>query len=85
MFAMRRDQINDTCLNAWLVECPFRPEARGGGWMASGDLLMSSPGWGRPHVICQTQEGGLSQRAASERLGIGVRQVKRLVAAVEAA
>ena len=47
--------------------------------MASGDLLMSSPGWDRSHVICQTQEGGLSQRAASERLGIGVRRLKRLV------
>ena len=47
--------------------------------MGSGELLMSSRERDRSHVIRQTQEGGLSQRAASERLRIGVRQVKRLV------
>ena len=33
----------------------------------------------RLHLIRQAQAGQLSQRAVSERLGIGVRQVKRLV------
>src|SRR5487761_2735230 len=47
--------------------------------MATGGLWMSTKERERSHVIRQTQEGHLSQRAASERLGIGVRQVKRLV------
>ena len=33
----------------------------------------------RAHVIRQTQEKQLRQREAAERLGIGVRQFKRLV------
>ena len=36
--------------------------------MASGDLLMRSPGWDRSDM---PQEGGLSQRAAPKRPGIG--------------
>lgn len=47
--------------------------------MATGGLWMSTDELERSHVIRRTQEGHLSQRAASERLGIGVRQVKRLV------
>ncbi len=47
--------------------------------MASDGLWMSTKERERSHVIRQTQEGHLSQRVASERLGVGVRQVKRLV------
>ena len=35
----------------------------------------------RALLVCQAVEGVLSQREASERLGIGVRQFKRLVRA----
>lgn len=49
--------------------------------MAEGMLLMSGKERERAHVVRQCVEGGLSQREASERLGIGVRQVKRLVRA----
>ena len=40
---------------------------------------MSSEERERSHLVRQTQEKHLSQRQASERLGIGVRQFKRLV------
>ena len=46
--------------------------------MPDGDLLMSTEERERLHVIRQLIEKGLSQREAAERLGIGVRQVKRL-------
>jgi hypothetical protein len=45
--------------------------------MGEGDLLMSRSERGRAHVVRQVIEQG--QREASERLGIGVRQLKRLV------
>jgi transposase len=47
--------------------------------MAEGDLLMN--GWerDRAHVVRQVFEHRLGQREASERLGIGIRQLKRLV------
>ena len=47
--------------------------------MAPGVLVMSSRERERSHVIRQIREGHLSQGEASERLGVGVRQVKRLV------
>lgn len=47
--------------------------------MASGLLGMSALERDRAHVMRLVVESGLSQREASERLGIGVRQVKRLV------
>jgi transposase len=47
--------------------------------MAAGDLLMSGSERERAFVVRQSAEGRLSQREASERLGIGVRQFKRLV------
>jgi len=47
--------------------------------MSAGGLWMSGEEGERSHLIRETQAGQLSQRAASERLGIGVRQVKRLV------
>jgi len=49
--------------------------------MADGTLSMSGKERERAHVVRQCVEGRLSQREASERLGIGVRQVKRLVRA----
>jgi transposase len=47
--------------------------------MAEGDLLMSRSERDRAHVVRQVFEHRLSQREASERLGIGVRQFKRLL------
>ena len=49
--------------------------------MADGDLLMSASERERLHVVRQAVEGGLGQREGSARLGIGVRQFKRLVRA----
>jgi transposase len=47
--------------------------------MAEGDLLMSGAERDRAHVVRQVLEHRLGQREASERLGIGIRQLKRLV------
>jgi transposase len=47
--------------------------------MAEGDLVMSVSERDRAHVVRQVVEHRLSQREASERLGISVRQVKRLL------
>jgi transposase len=53
--------------------------ARGGGRMAEGTLSMTKAERERGFVVRRCVEGELSQREASERLGIGVRQIKRLV------
>jgi transposase len=50
-----------------------------GGRMAEGDLLMSGSERDRAHVVRQALDHHLGQREASERLGISVRQFKRLV------
>jgi transposase len=47
--------------------------------MAEGFLEMSADERERSHLVRQHVEGRLSQREASARLGIGVRQFKRLV------
>ena len=47
--------------------------------MAEGDLRMSASERDRAHVVRQVFEHRLGQREASERLGIGIRQLKRLV------
>jgi transposase len=47
--------------------------------MAAEGLWMSIEERERSHLVCPTQEKHLSQRQASKRLGIGVRQFKRLV------
>jgi transposase len=47
--------------------------------MVGGVLTMSGLERERAFLVRQTIEGRLSQREASERLGIGVRQLKRLV------
>ena len=47
--------------------------------MPEGYLLMSTEERDRSHVIRQIIEKTLSLREAAERLGIGIRQVKRLV------
>jgi transposase len=47
--------------------------------MAEGDLVMSASERDRAHVVRQVIDHRLSQRAASERLGVSVRQVKRLL------
>jgi transposase len=47
--------------------------------MPEGYLLMSAGERERSHLIRRTVEKTLSQREAAERLGIGVRQFKRLV------
>ena len=49
--------------------------------MADGDLVMSAVELGRLVVISQVYAGLVSQRQAGERLGICVRQVKRLARA----
>lgn len=49
--------------------------------MSEGLLLMSKRERDRSHVVRQAMECGLSQQEAAERLGIGVRQFKRLVRA----
>ena len=49
--------------------------------MAGGILLMSGAERDRAFLVRQALEGLLSQREASERLGISVRQFKRLVRA----
>jgi transposase len=49
--------------------------------MVGGVFLMSGGERDRAFLVRQAVEGGLSQREASERLGIGVRQFKRLVRA----
>jgi transposase len=49
--------------------------------MPEGYLTMSADERERSHLIRRTIERTLSQREAAERLGIGVRQVKRLVQA----
>jgi transposase len=47
--------------------------------MAEGFLEMSADERERSHLVRQCVEGRLGQREAAERLGIGVRQFKRLV------
>jgi transposase len=47
--------------------------------MAAGVLSMSTQERERSHLIRETQQHRVSQREASERLGIGLRQFKRLV------
>jgi transposase len=47
--------------------------------MAEGDLVMSVSERDRAHLVRQVVEHRLSQREASERLGISIRQVKRLL------
>jgi transposase len=47
--------------------------------MSVGGLWMSARERERCHLVRQSVEGVLGQREASERLGIGVRQFKRLV------
>jgi transposase len=47
--------------------------------MSEGDLVMSASERERAHVVRQALEHGLGQREGSERLGISVRQFKRLV------
>jgi transposase len=47
--------------------------------MAEGVLLMSGEERDRLHLVRAFLEHGLSQREASERLGIGIRQFRRLV------
>ena len=47
--------------------------------MLDGALLMSRSERERLHVVRQAAGGRLGQREASERLGIGIRQFKRLV------
>ena len=54
------------------------PAARGIA-MTPGVLSMGEAERERAHLIRQTRSGHLSQREAAERLGIGVRQFKRLV------
>ena len=49
--------------------------------MAEGCLLMSSAERERSHLVRRSIEKSLSQREAAERLGVGVRQFKRLVGA----
>src|SRR5882757_5301839 len=49
--------------------------------MVEGVLEMSADERDRSHLVRLCVEGGLGQREASERLGIGVRQFKRLVRA----
>jgi transposase len=49
--------------------------------MADGVLLMSGSEGERAFLVGQSVEGRLGQREASERLGISVRQFKRLVRA----
>jgi transposase len=52
--------------------------------MVEDGLLMSGSERDRAYVVRQTLERRLAQREASERLGIGVRQFKRLVRRVRA-
>ena len=47
--------------------------------MAEGLLTMSVAELERSHVVRQAVEDRLSQQEGAERLGIGVRQFKRLV------
>ena len=47
--------------------------------MAEGLLTMSVAALERSHVVRQAVEDRLSQQEGAERLGIGVRQFKRLV------
>ena len=47
--------------------------------MDNGELLLSAKEADRAALIGEVSAGRLRQRAAAERLGIGVRQVKRLV------
>ena len=47
--------------------------------MSVGGLWMSAEERERSHLVRQCVEGLLGRREASERLGIGVRQFKRLV------
>ena len=49
--------------------------------MAGGLLVLSSEERERSHLVRACVEARLSQREASERLGIGIRQFKRLVRA----
>src|SRR5450631_178592 len=49
--------------------------------MSEGLLLMSGRERERSHVVRQAVEHHLSQQEGAERLGIGVRQFKRLVRA----
>jgi len=52
--------------------------------MVGGVISMSVAERDRAHLVRQAIEGHVSQREASERLGIGVRQFKRLVRAFRA-
>src|SRR5271166_2128506 len=47
--------------------------------MVGGVVCMSGKERERAFLVRRAVEGGLSQREASERLGLGVRQFKRLV------
>jgi transposase len=58
---------------------PFEPRLGVGERMSEGLLLMTGSERERACVVRQCVEGRLSQREASERLGVGIRQVKRLV------
>ena len=49
--------------------------------MPEGCLLMSAAERERSHLVRRSIEKSLSQREAAERLGVGVRQFKRLVRA----
>ena len=49
--------------------------------MAEGFLLMSADERERSHLIRETVEKKLRQREAAERLGVSIRQFKRLVRA----
>jgi hypothetical protein len=49
--------------------------------MVEGLLLMSGQERERSHVVRQAVEHRLSQQEGAERLGIGVRQFKRLIRA----
>jgi transposase len=60
---------------------PFPGAFTGEGRVAKGLLLMSGRERDRSHVVRQAVEHHLSQQEGAERLGIGVRQFKRLVRA----
>ena len=49
--------------------------------MLEGYLLMSASERDRSHLVRRIIEKSLSRREAAERLGIGIRQIKRLVRA----
>jgi Zn-dependent protease/transposase len=63
------------------LECPLPGAFTKEGRVAEGLLLMSGQERERSHVVRQAVEHLLSQQEGSERLGISVRQFKRLVRA----